>query len=80
MPRRYSTREVAGALGRIGISFVRQRGSHMRFSGVWRGQTRNVSVVARQKEIPAGTMSVILEQAGLTAEELDRLVEGEDLQ
>jgi hypothetical protein len=51
----------------------------MRFSGTWRGQTRHVSVIARQKVIPAGTMATILEQAGLTSEELDRLVEGEDL-
>ncbi len=79
MPRRYSTRQVSEALERIGIRFLRQRGSHMRYRGVWRGQERNVTIVAGQKTIPARTLASILKQAGLTPDELSRLIRGEEL-
>jgi predicted RNA binding protein YcfA (HicA-like mRNA interferase family) len=79
MPRRYSTREVEAALRRIGIHWVHQRGSHVRCRGVWRGQERNVTLVAGEKKIPARTLSYILKQAGLTAKELASLVSGEDV-
>ena len=79
MPRRYSTREVAEALERIGIRFVRQRGSHVRYRGFWRGQERNVTLVAGQKTIPARTLSAALKQAGLTPEEFAHLIRGEKL-
>ncbi|MCH7718281.1 MAG: type II toxin-antitoxin system HicA family toxin [Chloroflexi bacterium] len=77
MPRRYSTREVAEALERIEIRLLRQRGSHVRYRGAWRGQERNVTLVAGQKTIPARTLSSILKQAGLTADELSRLIRRE---
>lgn len=79
MPRRYSTREVEDALARIGVRRVRQRGSHIRYRGTWRGRQRNVTLVAGQKLIPARTLSYILKQAGLTADELASLVIGEDV-
>ncbi|MCH7565798.1 MAG: type II toxin-antitoxin system HicA family toxin [Gemmatimonadetes bacterium] len=79
MPWRYSTREIAAALARIDIHLIRQRGSHMRFRGIWRGQERNVTLVAGDKTIPARTLASILKQAGLTPTELSRLVRGEDL-
>jgi predicted RNA binding protein YcfA (HicA-like mRNA interferase family) len=79
MPRRYSTDEVAAAPERIGIRFLRQRGSHVRYRGTWRGQQRNVSLVAGQRQIPPRILGFILKQAGMTAEELARIVEGEDV-
>ena len=79
MPRRYSTREVEAALHRIGVHRVHQRGSHIRYRGVWRGQKRNVTLVAGERKIPPRTLSYILEQAGLTASELASLVGREDV-
>jgi predicted RNA binding protein YcfA (HicA-like mRNA interferase family) len=66
-------------LERIGIRFQRQRGSHTRYRGVWRGRERNVTLIAGQKEIPARTLASVLEQAGISAKELARLVRGEDV-
>ena len=77
MPRRYSEREVSRALERIGFELVRQRGSHMRYRGFWRGQQRNVSIVSGRREIVPSLLSDILAQADLTVEELDALVRGE---
>ncbi len=79
MPHRYSTGEVAAALERIGIRFLRQRGSHLRYQGSWRGQQRNVTLVAGQRQIPPRTLAFILKQSGLTVGELARLVEGADI-
>ena len=79
MPRRYSTAEVAAALERIGIRYLRQRGSHLRYKGFWRGQERNVTLVAGHRQIPARTLSSILKQAGLTAQELSRLINGQQV-
>jgi predicted RNA binding protein YcfA (HicA-like mRNA interferase family) len=80
MPRRYSTREVSEALERIGIRFLRQQGSHMRYRGTWRGRERNVTLAAGQRPIPPRTLSFILKRAGLSAGELERLVRGERLE
>ncbi len=77
MPRRYFTDEVAAALEKVGIHLLRQRGSHVRYRGVWRGQERNVTLVAGRRQIPPRTLGAILRQAGLTAEELARIVRGE---
>ncbi len=74
MPRRYSTAEVAAALDRIGIRFVRQHGSHMRYSGTWRGLVRHVTLVSGVREIKPGTLSGILQQAGISLEELRTLM------
>ena len=79
MPRRYSTREVEAALHRVGVRRVHQRGSHIRYRGVWRGQPRSVTLVAGERKIPPRTLSYILKQAGLTAQELANLVNGEDV-
>jgi predicted RNA binding protein YcfA (HicA-like mRNA interferase family) len=70
---------VEVALGRIGIRRVHQRGSHVRYRGIWRGRQRKVTLVAGEKTIPARTLSYILKQAGLTAEELAGLINGADV-
>ena len=63
----------------IGIRFERQRGSHMRYRGSWRGQERNVTLVAGQKAVSPRTLASILQQAGLSPNELARLVQGEQV-
>ncbi len=77
MPRRYSTDEVAAALEKVNIHVLRQRGSHVRYRGVWRGQERNVTLVGGRRQIPPRTLAAIVRQAGLTAEELARVARGE---
>ena len=79
MPRRYSTREVAEALERIGIRFLRQKGSHMRYRGNWRGRERNVTLVAGQRLIPPRTLSQIMSQIGIRQGEFVRLIEGVEI-
>ena len=79
MPRRVSAAEVEAALRRIGIRRVRQRGSHITLSGYWRGVTRNVQLIATEKVIPARRMNSVLHQSALTAEEMLRLIEREDV-
>ncbi len=79
MSRRYSADEVAAALRRIGFALEGQRGSHQRYSGHWRGRTRYVTLVARQKEVPDPTLAHILRQAGITKSELQPMMKGEEI-
>ncbi|MEX1255906.1 MAG: type II toxin-antitoxin system HicA family toxin [Dehalococcoidia bacterium] len=79
MPRRFSSDEVIRALARIGIEPVRQRGSHVRLQGHFRGETRNVTVpIVRGTQDPR-TLSSILRQAGISRTELETLVDGENI-
>src|SRR3989304_2376481 len=79
VPRRYSTDEVMRALSRIGFEQIRQRGSHIRLRGYFRGATRYVTIPFKRGNQDPKTMSSVLKQAGLTAEELAMLVGGEPL-
>jgi predicted RNA binding protein YcfA (HicA-like mRNA interferase family) len=79
MPRRYSTDELIRALSRIGITVVRQRGSHIRCSGMWRNEMRYVSLVASQRVVHPGTLNSILKQAGISFAELESLTDGEEI-
>jgi predicted RNA binding protein YcfA (HicA-like mRNA interferase family) len=74
VPRRYSSDEVIRALSRVGIQSVRQRGSHVRLRGTYRGGTRHVTVPIGQASLHPRTLSSILRQAGLTHEEFERLL------
>ena len=56
--------EVVRVLQRLGFSVARQRGSHIVLR---RGATG--CVVPNHRELKVGTLSGILKQAGLTAEE-----------
>lgn len=51
----------------------------MRYTGVWRGQTRFVTLVFQRGVIAPKTLASICQQAGITKGELDRLVRGEDV-
>ena len=79
MPPRYSTAEVERALSRLGFALKHQRGSHLRYQAFWRGSVRNVTLTANQRMIPPGTLGASLRQAGITMEELGRLVAGEQI-
>jgi len=68
-----SGRELIRALRKAGFIVLRQKGSHVSLekraaNGYWR------TVVPLHREIRSGTMSDILNQAGLTKEELAELL------
>jgi len=66
-----SGREVVRALERAGLAADRERGSHVTL----RGHGRAVTVRVHSNEnLPAGMVASILRQAGLTAEQLQRLL------
>jgi predicted RNA binding protein YcfA (HicA-like mRNA interferase family) len=66
MPRlpRISARECIATLEKLGFSIARQKGSHIVLR---RGSSG--CVVPNHKEIRVGTLSGILRQAGVSAEE-----------
>jgi predicted RNA binding protein YcfA (HicA-like mRNA interferase family) len=65
LPRDLSGKELVKGLRRLGFDFVRQAGSHaiLRRGGC-------TVVVPQHKTLKPGTLKGILEQAGLTVEEL----------
>ena len=72
LPRITST-ELLAALRRAGWDVVRQRGSHMRLAHPERSIRVTVSVHAGHI-IKPGTLRGVLEQAGLTVDELVELL------
>ncbi|MCE7872891.1 addiction module toxin, HicA family [bacterium CPR1] len=65
-----SGREIVAALERGGFSQVSQRGSHLKLSG----PDGHKVIVPMHDEVARGTLSSILRQAGLTREELVKLL------
>jgi predicted RNA binding protein YcfA (HicA-like mRNA interferase family) len=63
--------ELIRALERDGWQVVRQRGSHVRLK---KPNRRNALVVPLHKEIRKGTLAGILRDAGLTPDELRKLL------
>jgi predicted RNA binding protein YcfA (HicA-like mRNA interferase family) len=63
--------ELIRALERDGWTVVRQRGSHVRLK---KANRRNALVVPLHREIRKGTLAGILRDAGLTGEELRKLL------
>ncbi|MBI4311231.1 MAG: type II toxin-antitoxin system HicA family toxin [Chloroflexi bacterium] len=70
----YSSREVVRALERLGFSRVSQRGSHIKLRKRTPQGTRTVIAKAAADEIPTGTFSSILRQAGITREDFEKAV------
>lgn len=71
MSRTFSGREVVKALRRMGFVVDHQRGSHIFLHNL----EKNISVVVpRHKELKKGTLSSILKKAGVTVEDLKKLV------
>lgn len=72
-----SSAQIIRALRRAGFAEApdRGKGSHRAFCGMnASGRTRLV-IVPRGRDIPRGTLLAILEQAGLSREELSRLLQ-----
>lgn len=71
-----SSKEVIRILQIAGFEYApkRGKGSHAAFIKRDRERTRLV-IVPHRKEIPKGTLLAILDQAGLTKEDLLRLLE-----
>lgn len=65
LPRDLGGQDIAKALQRLGFAIVRQRGSHMRLEYGARRVT-----VPNHGEVNVRTLSSILDQAGLTIDEL----------
>lgn len=63
--------ELIRALERDGWQVIRQRGSHVRLK---KANRRHPLVVPLHKEIRKGTLAGILRDAGLTADELRKLL------
>ncbi|MCL6642755.1 MAG: type II toxin-antitoxin system HicA family toxin [Candidatus Bipolaricaulota bacterium] len=78
MLRELSSHDVAALLGKIGIHFKRH-GKEDIYEGVFRGKVRVVIVPRNKRSIPRGTLASILRQAGLTREEAEKLLRGEEL-
>ena len=64
MPKRYSAKEVVKRLKKIGFVKVSQKGSHIKLKGVVEGKIQTV-IVPDHKEIAAGTLSSIFNQASI---------------
>ena len=72
MLKNLSSRDVALILKEIGITLVR-RGKEDVFTGEFVGINRVVIVPRNKKSIPAGTLSSIWRQAGLTKDQAEEI-------
>ncbi|MGC8977656.1 MAG: type II toxin-antitoxin system HicA family toxin [Candidatus Ratteibacteria bacterium] len=71
MSRTFSGKEVVKALRRIGFIIDHQKGSHVFMHNL----EKNISVVIPlHKELKKGTLNNILKKAGITLEELKKLI------
>jgi predicted RNA binding protein YcfA (HicA-like mRNA interferase family) len=68
-----SGRETIKALQGAGFEVVRQRGSHVTLIHREKG-VATVVPVHGNRDLPTGTLAVILREAGLTPDELRRLL------
>ncbi len=72
MPRLYSSKEIQSALTKLGFNFISQKGSHGKLKNT-DGQV--VILPMNIKEIPRGTLSSILRQAGINFKQLKDIIE-----
>jgi len=70
MPKRYTAREVLGALRKAGFADVSQRGSHVKMRGFRGGRLLTV-IVPMHREIAVGTFGSILRQADMGQNEFE---------
>lgn len=73
MPKLYSARIILAALQKAGFSKVSQRGSHIKLFKKTSDKNFTV-IVPNHKEIAIGTLSNILNQAGMTKKELEMFI------
>ena len=69
MSKLYSAREIVNALLRAGCWYVGQRGSHIKLRRKLGGKVRTI-IIPNDAEVAMGTFHAILEQAGITIDEL----------
>lgn len=72
MLKNLSTAEVVQILNSIGITFKRH-GKEDVYTGQFDGKMRVVIVPRNKRSIPAGTLSSIWRQAGLTAKQAEEV-------
>ena len=71
MSKTFSGKEIVKALRRMGFYVDHQRGSHIFMSNLEKGIS---VIVPAHKEIRKGTLNNIIKKAGITIEELKKLV------
>ena len=72
MPRNLSSGDVTWILRQIGITYKRH-GKEDVYSGQSGGQNRVVIIPRNKRSIPAGTLSSIWRQAGITSKIADEI-------
>ncbi len=71
MSKTFSGREVVKALRRCGFVVDHQRGSHIFLHNL----DKNITVIVpNHKELKKGTLNNIIKKAGLTIEDLQKLI------
>ncbi|MGD6805957.1 MAG: type II toxin-antitoxin system HicA family toxin [Candidatus Bathyarchaeia archaeon] len=65
--------KIIKALGKAGFTVVGRKGSHVRLKKKT-AQSINIVIVPVHAEIKRGTLKSILRQAGLTVDDLERLL------
>ncbi len=76
VPRDMGGEELAGLLRKYGYRVIRQTGSHMRLSTIYKGTEHNITI-PRHKLLKIGTLSSILNEVAAYLE-IDRqsLIDG----
>ena len=72
MPSDLSSSDVAWILAQIGIT-LKRHGKEDVYAGEYQGRNRVVIVPRNKKSIPAGTLSSIWRQAGITKREVEKI-------
>jgi predicted RNA binding protein YcfA (HicA-like mRNA interferase family) len=71
--KQLSSQEVAWLLEQVGI-FFKRHGKEDIYEGYHKGKLRVVVVPRNRKQIPKGTLSSVLRQAGITKEEAEEIL------
>lgn len=69
-----SSSEILSVLRKLGFEEVSQRGSHLKLRKSTGDRRLTVVLKHPAKDVPHGTFSSILKQAGLTRDEFERLL------
>ena len=71
----FTARQLRTALGRAGFEELRQHGSHLILRRLDRdGRIRRLTIPIHRGDVKAGTLHDILREAGMTEDELRRLL------
>ena len=67
-----SPEEIISVLKKAGFKFISQRGSHVKYSK--EGSPTRIAIIPMHNEVAKGTLKSIIEQAGMTLEDLLELL------